>query len=139
MIWDRLEVVIESSPEYPYQGDTITLNWRIMREYDASTVTTFIINITKDDVLWKAGLITNSTTDVEEDVASHNYNCINVVDNTFGLTKWVSNSLTVTWEKIVEPSIPTTMIYIDPMSLILLIVVFIWVLIVVSGVLSLRP
>jgi hypothetical protein len=142
VIWDQLNVVIEPSPEHPYLGEKITLQWWITRQYDDSSVTNFIINLTKDDALWKDTLTTNSTTDLENEAVSHIYNCTAILDDTYGLTTWISNPITVTWAERgglpSETSDTTTMIYIDPMSLILLVVGFTWLVIVVSLALSLR-
>jgi len=142
--WDRLEILFESLPdEWPYQGEDVTLNWMITRQYDNSAVTKFIINITKDDILWKTDLTVNSTTDVDEEAVSHTYNCSYVADNAYGLTAWTSNSITVTWEEVGKPSPePASPILIfnkiDPMLLTVLVAAFVWGIMVVSVALIIR-
>lgn len=143
VIWDMLEVVFEASPdEWPYQGDAVVLNLVITRLYDGSLVTNFMMDLTKDGILWRDDLTTNSTTDVEEEAGSHTYNCSKIEDNMYGLTMWTSTPLAVSWEEtgqpLPEPAVPIYMIYIDPMSLTLIFVAFTWVIIVLAVALILR-
>lgn len=51
-----LDVTFSASPTAPNIGDTVTISWVIKRTADNSTVTDFLINITKDGSLWKTNL-----------------------------------------------------------------------------------
>lgn len=143
IIWDLLDLKLEVSPdEWPYQGETISLNLAITRQYDNSPVTDFIINLTKDDIIWINDLTVSSTTDIEEEAVSHAYNCTNIVDNTYGLTAWISTPVTVTWEKTGEPPPEPEdlrqMVYIDPITLTVMFAIFTWIVIILSAMLILR-
>jgi len=96
-VTDKLTVTFTSAPAGPQAGQSITLSWTITRQSDSSTVSSFTIDISKDDALWKSSLTISSTTDTEESQTIHTYDVYAITDNTYDLTSWDSTALTVSW------------------------------------------
>jgi hypothetical protein len=98
LIWDKLTVTFSTNNTSPSIGETVTISWTITRQYDSTTVTSFTIDISRDELKWLT-LTNSSKNDVAYTDGTRIYTLYptTVTDNTYGITVAQANSATVTW------------------------------------------
>jgi len=111
VIVDRLQVVLFSSNYNPIIDNYVKISWVITREYDNSGVSSFIIDISKDNVLWLDDETLNYGYDISIIEIVIRYNCTSVTDNIYNLNTFTTNYIDVSWEAIEEQVIPLTYVY----------------------------
>ena len=93
-----LVVSLSSSASSVYVNSPVTVTWTITRSHDNSTVSDFLINITRNDELIKVNTNESTLTDYFADSYTADYTASAVTDNTYGLTEFTTNTVRVTWE-----------------------------------------
>jgi len=114
VIADKLLVTFSANNTAPWVGQSVTISWVIERQFDISTVTSFIIDVSRDGVLWKEGLTNSSVTDCFSNAGTHTYDVhvSSVLDKTYGLTSFDSSGISVAWGlEVSPPSPPSTRYY----------------------------
>ncbi|RLE47326.1 MAG: hypothetical protein DRJ18_03395, partial [Candidatus Methanomethylicota archaeon] len=99
VIWDKLTITLSASDDRLDVGSSATISWTIKRQYDGSSVTSFSITIKRDGSAWYSGSA-SSATDSFSTVGKHTYTCASVTDNTYGITKFDTNTVSVIWDKL---------------------------------------
>ncbi|RLA83341.1 MAG: hypothetical protein DRG31_06280, partial [Deltaproteobacteria bacterium] len=99
VIADKLTVTVSTANTRIDVGSTASITWSITRQYDGTTVTDYSITITRDGAAWYSGT-EGSKTDSLSAVGSHEYTCSAVTDNTYGITAFDTNTLTVIWDRL---------------------------------------
>lgn len=99
IVWNKLQVTFGSSKASPTKGESVTISWTIKRLYDQSVVTDFNIDVAVDGQLKWADLTAGSMSDVCHQTLTRTYDVHidSVIDNTYGLTLYTSQKVTVHW------------------------------------------
>jgi hypothetical protein len=97
VIFDKLTVTFVASSGNPAINQTVIITWTITRQYDGSTVSTFTINIDRDNGVWLSGVSISGYTDVSSEEITHIYTATAVNDVTYGITAFDTNSVAVVW------------------------------------------
>jgi len=108
-IADRLVFDIQADDETPINGQQVNFTLTITYDYDDSVCTTYQVIISRNDVWWHSFVTGNVSlfNDTASGVA-YAYTSYNLTsETTHGLTKFMSNTETVTWSAV-PPTTTTT-------------------------------
>jgi hypothetical protein len=98
VIFDKLDITLLVTNVSPEQNETVAISWIIKRLYDDTQVNYFQISISKgDNVTWQNNVAASFAYDVETTTISYLYNCSSVIDLTYGLTYFASETASVNW------------------------------------------
>jgi len=92
-IWDKLIVTITPKTTTLTVGTQVDFRVTAVYAYDNKYVPEFTNNILRDGVHFA----TNNFTDVRNSAGTHQYTVENIMETTYGLTSFTSNSSTITW------------------------------------------
>jgi len=99
VITDKLQVVFSADNTSPTVPNTVTISWTITRLYDNTIVTDFTIDIAVNGELKWVAIPDSNITDTALQPTTRTYDVYvsSVTDNTYGITAFASQSVTVTW------------------------------------------
>jgi len=100
IIWDELVVTLSTSDDRVDVGSNVTISFEIHRKFDSSIASSFSIAIRGNNTIWyrNSG---SSINDSSPDIGRYVYTCSAVTDNTYDLTKFESNNISVVFDKVV--------------------------------------
>jgi len=113
VIWDKLRVTLSVTDDRCDVGSTQTISWKVTYQSDGKALTDFYIEIYRNDEPWYGGG-ESSMDDVSSEVCKYVYTCHSVLDNTYGLTEFDTNTVYIIWDKLVmhwEPN--ATELYVE--------------------------
>jgi len=119
VIWDKLIAYFYANNTNPDLNEYSEIAWVILREYDDSIVSSFVIDVTRNSTLWKDDVSYSSTIDVRSENGTWIYSCGNITDSDYNLTVYDVDSISVTWGEVSAPPSTTTEIILLPVGLIL--------------------
>ena len=99
IIVDKLYITFTASKTDLALGETVTISWTILRQYDNSPVSSFTVSINRNGTLWKNKLTTDTVTDTQSTANTYTYDVYptSVTDITYDLTEFNSTPITVSW------------------------------------------
>lgn len=96
-IWDRINVNWTAAKKV-YVNWTVTITVSLWREYDATRLTDYTFNVSRNGTAFQNTHTTNTFTDVCSSTGTWTYELTSVTDNTYGLTSFVAPpNLTIQW------------------------------------------
>lgn len=104
VIVDSLNVVLSASNYIATINNYAKISWVITREYDNSTSIDFIIDISKDNVLWLDDETLGYGYDINIIKKVIRYNCTSVTDNVYDLNIFTTNYIDISWVSSVTSS-----------------------------------
>jgi len=96
VIWDRVVISILANSTNPDAGQTIHSIITATYEYGGAHVISWTVNILRNGTHFAAG----NFTDYSAGNAIYHYTTENVTENTYGLTVYTTNTLTVVWANL---------------------------------------
>ncbi|PIV83461.1 MAG: hypothetical protein COW51_04365, partial [Candidatus Moranbacteria bacterium CG17_big_fil_post_rev_8_21_14_2_50_44_12] len=96
VIWDRIVVYINANSTNPNAGETIQSIINSTYEFDGTTVTSWTVNVLRNSTHFATGNFTDSSSSE----VTYQYATENVTENTYGLTVFTTNTLTVIWANL---------------------------------------
>jgi hypothetical protein len=93
IIWDRLIITIVADSTSVPVNTVVNFSVKAIYEYDGKSVPQFTANILRNGTRFA----TNNFTDISNIPCTYQYAIENVKENNYGLTKFSSNTLIVTW------------------------------------------
>ena len=93
-IWDRLLITVAANVTNPALGDTVGFTVSAIYDYDNSSVTFSYVNTLRNETHYGEGA---SFTDMQVVEIKYLYTGENASDNTYGITTFSSNTVTVMW------------------------------------------
>jgi hypothetical protein len=93
VVWDRVLVTINANTTSPDADKDIESEITAKYEYDNSPLTSWSININRNETHFATGNFTDNNTQNTR----YLYTTENITDDTYGLTTFYSNTLTVQW------------------------------------------
>jgi len=98
--WDKLRVTLSVTDDRCDVGSTQMISWEVVCQSDGQKLTDFIVEIHRNGTLWYRGGAA-SKDDVSSEVCKYLYTCHSVVDNTYGLTEFDTNTVYIIWDELV--------------------------------------
>jgi len=107
IIVDKVVVTLSVNDTRTDVGSFVNVSWVLRFKSDNTVVSGFTINVSRNGVVWYSGSASYAL-DTSYMVTSYTYTTAYVRDNTFGITAFETNSVSVVYDKIIINSITPT-------------------------------
>lgn len=119
VIWDKLVITITPDATRVPVGTRVHFTLKAVYAYDNQPVSSWNVNILRDGVHFTA----NNFSDISNYAYTHQYTVENVIEATYGLTTFTSNSPSVTWTEVPKTFVQLLFEWITANALVVLVIV----------------